>query len=144
MESGLSICVWFSVWALTLYERNCVYPKCPAGASQTFWLNLSFISVEVDEDFLTSRPKATGWGLIIIRRVPSATTSAAPTSPTSVWHTAARRSRRSCSSSLTPCALWSWTPLMRRMLCPWGPSLDDPKNHSHLRKSPQYTWLALN
>lgn len=75
--------------------------------------------------FLTGRPKATGWGPTITRRVPSATTSAAPTSPTSAWRTAARRSPRSCSSSLTPCAPWSWTPSTRRTRCPWRPSLED-------------------
>lgn len=75
--------------------------------------------------FPTGRPKATGWGPTIPRRVLSATTSAAPTSPTSAWRTAARRSLRSCSSSLTPCAPWSWTPSTRRTRCPWRPSLED-------------------
>lgn len=77
---------------------------------------------------LNSRPKATGWAPVIQRRVLWATTSVAPTSLTSAWGTAARRSLRSFSSSPTPCALWSWTPSMRRTLCPWPLSRDNAES----------------
>lgn len=70
------------------------------------------------------RPKATGWAPAIPRRVLWATISVVPTSLTSAWHTAARHSLRSFSSSLRLCAPKSWTPLMRRTLCPWALSRD--------------------
>lgn len=68
----------------------------------------------------TSRPKATGWAPAITKRAQRATTSAAPTSPTSGWRTAARRSPRSYSSSRTPCAPRSWKLSARRTHCAWG------------------------
>lgn len=71
-----------------------------------------------------SRPKATGWVQITLRRVLRATTSAAPMSRTSAWRTEARRSPRSFSSSLTLCARTSWTLSTRRTLSPWALSRD--------------------
>lgn len=82
-----------------------------------------------------SRPKAIGWAPVILRRVPWATTSAAPTSLISAWHTAARPSLKSFNSSLKLCALKSWTRLMRRTLWPWPLSREDAEMTKHPRVS---------
>lgn len=90
-----------------------------------FCFHLCFTCAWAHGDSPTSRPKATGWAPLILRKVRWATTSAAPTSLISAWHTAARPSQRSFSSSFTLCALWSWTLLMRRTLWPWALSRED-------------------
>lgn len=66
-----------------------------------------------------TRWRVTGSDRTISKKDRRATTSGAPTSPTSVWPTATRPSVRSWTWSHRPFAQTSWRPSRRRGFCVW-------------------------